>query len=152
MSLLLVLLIVVPLGTALALLLLPREPAEHVAGPVGVAASALTLGVALLTLSARPWSTGLPVLDLDVPWIPALGVRLHFALDGVSSPLVILTAALGLVVTAMVLRAPPPGGSVRSLVVCLLVVEGGALATFTAADLVLFFVAFEVVLVTKAFS
>ena len=147
MSLLLALLVIVPLGTALALLLLPRAPAEHVAGPAGVAASALTLGVALLTLSARPWSTGLPVLDLDVPWIPALGVRLHLALDGVSAPLVILTAALGLVVTVMVLRAPPSGGSVRSLVVCLLVVEGGALATFTAADLVLFFVAFEVVLV-----
>ena len=30
---------------------------------------------------------------------------------------------------------------------CLLAVEGGALATFTAADLVVFFVAFEVVLV-----
>ena len=147
MSLLLALLVIVPLGAALALLLLPRAPAEHVAGPVGVAASALTLGVALLTLSARPWSAGLPVLDLDVPWIPAIGVRLHFALDGVSAPLVILTAALGLLVTVMVLRAPPAGGSMRSLVVCLLVVEGGALATFTAADLVLFFVAFEVVLV-----
>ena len=147
MSLLLALLVIVPLGAAVVLLLLPRGPAEHVAGPVGVAASALTLGVAVLTLSARPWSGGLPVLDLDVPWIPAIGVRLHFALDGVSAPLVILTAALGLLVTVMVLRAPPPGGSVRSLVVCLLVVEGGALATFTAADLVLFFVAFEVVLV-----
>ena len=147
MSLLLALLVVVPLGTALGLLLLPRGPAEHVAGPAGVAAAALTLGSALLTLSARPWSGGLPVLDLDVPWIPAIGVRLHLALDGVSAPLVILTAALGLLVTVMVLRAPPAGGSVRSLVVCLLVVEGGALATFTAADLVLFFVAFEVVLV-----
>ena len=105
MSLLLALLVIVPLVAAVVLLLLPRGPAEHVAGPVGVAASALTLGVALLTLSARPWSGGLPVLDLDGPWIPAIGVRLHFALDGVSAPLVILTAALGLLVTVMVLRA-----------------------------------------------
>ena len=49
MSLLLLLLITVPLGAALALLLLPRAVGEHLAPSVGVAASALTLGVALLT-------------------------------------------------------------------------------------------------------
>ena len=147
MSLLLLVLLAVPLGAAGALLLLPRTVGEQLAGAVGVAASALTLGTALLTLAARPWSTGTPVLELDEPWIPALGVRLHVVLDGVSAPLVILTAALGLAVTVLVARTAPPGGSVRSLVVCLLVVEAGALATFTAADLVLFFVAFETVLV-----
>lgn len=147
MSLLLALLVIVPLGAALAVLLLPRKTGEHLAPAVGVAASALTLGVALLTLAARPWSSGTPVLDLDAPWIPAIGVRLHLELDGISAPLVVLTAVLGLAVTVMVARQAPPGGSVRSLVVCLLVVEGGALATFTASDLVLFFVAFEIVLV-----
>ncbi|MBC7639638.1 MAG: NADH-quinone oxidoreductase subunit M, partial [Rhodoferax sp.] len=147
MSLLLLLLITVPLGAALALLLLPRAVGEHLAPSVGVAASALTLGVALLTLAARPWSTGTPALELDAPWIPAIGVRLHLVLDGVSAPLVLLTAGLGLAVTLLTARAAPSGGSVRSLVVCLLVVEGGALATFTASDLLLFFVAFEVVLV-----
>lgn len=147
MSLLLAALLVAPLGTALALLLLPRTAGERLAATVGVGASAVTLAGALLTLAARPWSSGRPALELDAPWIPALGVRLHFTLDGVSAPLVILTAALGLAVTFMVARAAPEGGSTRSLVVCLLVVEGGALATFTASDLVLFFVAFEVVLV-----
>ena len=147
MSLLLLLLITLPLGAAFALLLLPRVVGDHLAPSVGVAASALTLGVALLTLGARPWSTGTPVLELDAPWIPAIGVRLHLVLDGVSAPLVLLTAGLGLAVTLLTARAAPSGGSVRSLVVCLLVVEGGALATFTASDLLLFFVAFEVVLV-----
>ncbi len=147
MSLLLAVLLLVPLGGALALLLLPRGAGEAVAGQVGVAASALTLGAALLTLDARPWTSGTPVLGLDVAWIPALGVRMHLALDGVSAPFVLLTAVLGLAVTVLAQRRPPPGGSVRSLTVCLLVVEAGALATFLAADVVLFFVAFEVVLV-----
>ena len=147
MSLLLLVLLTAPLGGALALLLLPRPVGEHLAPAIGVAASAVTLVTALLTLTARPWSSGTPVLELDAPWIPAIGVRLHLVLDGVSAPLVILTALLGLAVTVMVARAAPPGGSVRSLVVCLLVVEGGALATFTASDLLLFFVAFELVLV-----
>ncbi len=147
MSLLLGLLLLVPLGAALLLLVLPRSAGEVLAPSVGVAASVLTLVVALLTLASRPWSTGTPVLDLDAPWVPALGARLHLVLDGVSAPLVLLTALLGLAVTVTVARRPPAGGSVRSLVVCLLVVEGGALATFTASDLLLFFVAFEVVLV-----
>ncbi len=147
MSLLLVLLLVLPLGSALALLLLPRAAGEQVAAAAGVTASGLTLAVAVLALAARPWSSGTPVLDVNLPWIPALGVRLHLSLDGLNTPLVLLTAALGLAVCVMAARAAPSGGSRRSLVVCLLAVQGGALATFTASDLVLFFVAFEVVLV-----
>lgn len=147
MNLLLAVLLLVPLGGALALLLLPRAAGEVVAGPVGVATSALTLGAALLCLDARPWATGTAVLDLDLAWIPAIGVRMHLALDGVSTPFVLLTAGLGVAVAVLVQRRPPSGGSVRSLTVCLLLVQAGALATFLAADVVLFFVAFEVVLV-----
>ena len=62
---------------------------------VGLGASALTLAVALLTLTQRPWSTPDAVLEVDVPWIPGLGARLHLVLDGISAPLVVLTALLG---------------------------------------------------------
>ncbi|GAB3601023.1 NADH-quinone oxidoreductase subunit M [Angustibacter peucedani] len=154
MSTLLVLLVGLPLGAALLLLLAPRTLGEQLGPTVGVVVSGVTLAVAALTLAARPWTAGGPALELDAPWIPTLGVRLHLALDGISLPLVLLTAALGVVVTVHVMHRPPtsgrddaPVGSVRSLVAALLVVEGGALATFLAADLVVFFVAFETVLV-----
>ncbi|HEX8496630.1 MAG TPA: NADH-quinone oxidoreductase subunit M [Actinomycetales bacterium] len=147
MSLLLALLVLLPLGAALALLLLPRGPGEAVAASAGVATSALTLAVSVLTLAAEPWASGTAVLDLNASWIPDLSSRLHVTLDGVSAAHVLLTTALGLAAAVMVARHPPEGGSVRSLVVCLLVVQAGAVATFLAADLILFFVAFEVVLV-----
>ena len=99
----------------------------------------------LLMLAARPWQGPGPALEIDWPWIPTLGVRLHLTVDGISWPLIVLTAALGLAVTVHATLQSPvatadavasgesaPTGSMRSLVVALLAVEGGALATFTA--------------------
>lgn len=153
MNLLLVLLVGLPLVGALGLVLAPRHLGDDVATTVGIVVSSVTLVAAVLTLAARPWQGAGPALDLDLPWIPSLGVRLHLALDGISLPLVLLTTVLGVAVTVLVARQRPEGGSVpegssaRALVAALLAVEGGALATFTAADLVVFFIAFEVVLV-----
>jgi NADH-quinone oxidoreductase subunit M len=151
MSALLVLLLVAPLGGALALLLWPGRGMDRQVRTVGLAASGLALAVALLALTRRPWASRHAVLEVDVPWIPGLGARLHLVLDGISAPLVVLTAVLGLLVVLLVTCGPPssalPARSARGLVACLLAVEGGALAAFTAADLIVFFVAFEVVLV-----
>ena len=78
-------------------------------------------------------------------------MRAHLAVDGVSAPLVLLTALLGLLVCGHLVRVRPVAGRVRALAACYLAVEGGALAVFTARDLLLFFVAFEVVLVPMWF-
>jgi NADH-quinone oxidoreductase subunit M len=147
MSLLLVLVVGLPLVGAAGLLLLPRNTPDGVATGAGIVVSAVTLVSALLTLATEPWRSAGPDLEIDLPWVPSLGVRLHLVLDGISVPLVLLTAVLGLGSVLLVTYRPVPGPSTRSLVAALLAVEGGALATFTAADLVLFFVAFEVVLV-----
>jgi NADH-quinone oxidoreductase subunit M len=152
MSALLVLLVGLPLVSALVLMLAPRRLGEELAPTAGVVASAVTALAAVLTLASAPWRAAGPALEIDVPWVPTLGVRLHLVLDGISVPLVLLTAALGVAVTLHVARRPPvsdPGvaPSTRSLVAALLTVEGGALATFTAADLIVFFVAFETVLI-----
>ncbi|HEX3003818.1 MAG TPA: NADH-quinone oxidoreductase subunit M [Angustibacter sp.] len=152
MSALLVLLVGLPLVSALVLMLAPRRLGEEVAPAVGIVASAVTALAAVLTLASAPWRAAGPALEVDVPWVPTLGVRLHLVLDGISVPLVLLTAALGVAVTLHVARRPPAtdaetAPSTRSLVAALLAVEGGALATFTAADLIVFFLAFETVLI-----
>jgi NADH-quinone oxidoreductase subunit M len=152
MSVLLVLLLALPLAGSLVLLLWPgglRGGAadDEVVRAVGLTASGLTLFIAMVTLTRRPWASRNAVLELDVPWIPGLGSRMHLVLDGISAPLVVLTAVLGLLVVVLVSYGPAYPRGPRGLVACLLAVEGGALATFTAADLIVFFVAFEVVLV-----
>ncbi len=84
---------------------------------------------------------------VDVPWVPAIGVRMSLGSDGISAPLLVLTAVLGVAVVVHARRGTPAGGTSATFHGCLLLVEAGALATFLARDAVLFFIAFEVVLV-----
>jgi NADH-quinone oxidoreductase subunit M len=125
-------------GAVLAAVLRADRAARLVA--TAAATVSLVLAVALWAPGSRPWH------ELDVPWVPALGLRLHLGVDGVSYPLVVLTALLTALCCAYtVWRVPDPGRG-RVLAALLLVLEVGILGTFLALDLVLFFVFFEVTL------
>ena len=82
-----------------------------------------------------------------MPWVPGLDLRFHLGVDGISWPLVVLTALLTCCAARTRCGACRPaaaaGGRWSAL---LLVLEVGMLGTFLALDLVLFFVFFEVVL------
>ncbi len=130
---------------AITLLALPCPAA--LARPLGLLTSGLGLVLAGLTLLARPWQTPAAVLSSDLPWIPSLGVSFHWQLDSLSAPLVLLTAVLSFLAQLLIPGAPRTGRRDRSLVAALLVVQSGALAAFLAADLILFFLAFEMVLI-----
>jgi NADH-quinone oxidoreductase subunit M len=143
---------VLPLAAALALLTLRRLDPE-LAARAGTLVCLLTLILAAVaTVITGSESSG--NLEVDVAWVPALGMRAHFGLDGVSAPLVLLTALLGLLVCAHLVRTRPAAGARadgRRLIACVLTVTGGAIATFTALDLLLFFIAFETVLIPMWF-
>ncbi len=141
-----------PLIAAFALLAVRRLTAQ-LAAKIGtlICLATLVIAVAATVITA---DSGADRLDLDLPWVPALGLRLHLGLDGVSAPLVLLTALLGLLVCAHLVKIRPVAASpsnARQLVACVLAVTGGAIATFTALDLLLFFVAFEIVLIPMWF-
>ena len=87
----------------------------------------------------------------DVAWVPSLGLRFHLGIDGISSPLVLLTAGLTFLCTVYSLKVLPEAGRPRGLIGLLLLLEVGMLGTFVALDLLLFFVFFEVVLVPMWF-
>ena len=139
---------------ALGALAAAAIPVDRVARLVGTVAAALTLLATVpLASGEHAWSGALPRPavqpwhQLDLPWVPGLDLRFHLGVDGISWPLVVLTALLTLLCCGYTLwRVPEGGGSGRALVVLLLVVEVGILGTFLALDLVLFFLFFEVVL------
>jgi NADH-quinone oxidoreductase subunit M len=140
-----------PLLAALVLLAL-RRVGDRLATVAATAVAVVTLALAVaVALGAAPYGAARPNLEVDAAWVPALGIRAHLAADGVSVPLVLLTALLGVLVCGHLVRVRPVAGRARSLAACYLAVEGGALAAFTARDLLLFFVAFEVVLVPMWF-
>ncbi|MFJ4875221.1 NuoM family protein [Streptomyces sp. NPDC088745] len=89
--------------------------------------------------------------NTDISWIPALDVRLHLGIDGISLPLLLLTALLTFLCALHSWFHPPKGPSPKAFVALLLVLETGTLATFAVLDLILFFLAFETVLVPMYF-
>jgi NADH-quinone oxidoreductase subunit M len=132
-----------PLAGSLALLLLPGRTGERLAVPLGVGVTGLT-GVLSVWAVAAGAAT-------DLAWLPSLGLRLHLGVDGISSPLVLLTAGLTFLCAVYCTRVLPEEGRPRGLVGLLLLLEVGMLGTFVALDLLLFFVFFEVVLVPMWF-
>ncbi|MEV6343321.1 NADH-quinone oxidoreductase subunit M [Actinoplanes sp. NPDC051851] len=149
---LLLLLVVLPAVGAAVVALFPAtrdRQARILATVVAGGTFAISLLLPLFPSSDRGWfaytplssSPQLPWIDLDLPWVPDLGLRFHLAVDGISYPLVVLTGLLTVLCCAYTIR-----GSGRALSALLLVLEVGVLGTFLAFDLILFFVFFEVVL------
>src|SRR5690242_16916028 len=87
----------------------------------------------------------------DISWIPALDVRIHLGIDGISLPLLVLTALLTFLCALYSYFNPPSGPSPKAFVALLLLLESGTLATFAVLDLLLFFLAFETVLIPMYF-
>ncbi|MEU1627791.1 NADH-quinone oxidoreductase subunit M [Streptomyces sp. NPDC020096] len=87
----------------------------------------------------------------DLSWIPALHIRIHLGVDGVSLPLIVLTALLTFLCALHAYFKMPEGPSPKAFVALLLVLEAGTLGTFAVLDLMLFFLAFEMVLIPMYF-
>lgn len=151
-------LVLVPVVVAALLALL--RPARPVAASAATATALGTVVAAVaLVASDRPWAVAGTGTEVDLPWVGLFGSRFHLALDGISAPLVLLTAVLTLLCCLYVTRSGDNGepaelarpGAHPGLLSCLLLVEAGALGTFLARDLVVFFIAFETVLVPMWF-
>ena len=133
------LLLAVPVAVGLWLVTGGRALALAPARLAAAGAAGLTLVLAVVT--------ALTGSEVDRAWLPELGVRFAFGTDGISAPLVLLTAVIGVLVAAHAWVEVPEGGTPATFLGCLLLVEAGALATFTARDAIAFFLAFELVLV-----
>jgi NADH-quinone oxidoreductase subunit M len=146
MGALLVGMLALPLTGVAALYLLPRGTAERAATRIGAVVGALVLVLAVVLAGGFDYARTGPQAVVDHKWVPAIDLRFHLSVDGISLPLVVLTALLSALCFLYSLRHLPEGGSTRSYVALLLTLEIGMLGTFLAADLLLFFVFFEIVL------
>jgi NADH-quinone oxidoreductase subunit M len=124
----------------------------------GLAARWISLIVACagLALSVVPWLSGpsavVPgqwISEMDAPWIPDLGVRLHLALDGLSLLLIVLTFFLGIV--AVLASWSEIREGVGFFHFNLMWILAGIVGVFLAIDLFLFYFAWELMLVPMYF-
>ena len=84
----------------------------------------------------------------DLTWIPGAGVSYHVGVDGLSLPLLALTGVLFLAVAVYSLRETR---QVKSYVCLFLFLQAVTLGLFTALDLILFFVYFDLSIVGMFF-
>src|ERR1051325_766980 len=87
----------------------------------------------------------------DYDWIPFLGARYQLGIDGLSLVLVMLTTLIGVVSVICSWAYIREKGREKEYYIMLLLLQAGMLGAFVAADLFLFFVFWEVMLVPMYF-
>ncbi|MBF39522.1 NADH-quinone oxidoreductase subunit M [Idiomarina sp.] len=135
-----------PLVGAVLILCLPKPTARTVHS-IAIASAALTLVGALAMWLQGVSGDGFSQVE-ELVWMPAIGAAYRVGVDGISLPLVLLSAVLFLVslIYASSLRDRP-----RAYAALILLLETAAIGTFTALDGILFYVFFEVSLVSMYF-
>jgi NADH-quinone oxidoreductase subunit M len=139
-----------PLIGALVALLLPGSSARLLR-VYGIAVAFLTFAQSLFVLLAfEPGQAGFQ-MEVNWDWVPALGIRFHLGVDGISLWLVMLSTLM----VAVTLLSPQATGFVRDrnrgFVVAMLMLESGMIGSFLALDLFAFYVFWELMLVPMYF-
>ena len=132
--------IFLPLVAAIALAFLPRLPAK------AIKYSATAIALAVLAMSLHLFANfdrSLSGMQFEVinSWIPALSANYHLGVDGISLPLVVLTALLGLVSMLISWKIET---RIREFFIWLLVLESSILGVFCSLNLLLFFIFWEI--------
>ena len=130
---------------AVILLIMPRIFARWIALAT-TAAGLFTSLIAFFQMSIVDLSTFKTIVR--VPWVPMLGMNYHLAVDGISLTMTLVT---GLVAVASVLFSWDVEHRPGEFFFWLLLVVGGSYGVFLSADLFLFFLFYELVIVPKYF-
>lgn len=136
--------IYVTFAGAILLLLLPASLARWVALATAAGGAAIS-GAAFFChdIPSAPFQT-----IVNVPWVPALKMNYHLAVDGISLTLVLVTSLTAL---SAVLFSWDVDYRPREFFFWLLLVVAGSFGVFLSADLFLLFVFYELVIIPKYF-
>lgn len=134
-----------PLLGALVLAL----PVRGAARPIGLAFSLTTLVLAAVVTVLYQGGTD---LSERLPWIPAFGAYWALGLDGMGLAMVLLTAVLTPIVLIAEWNITGKGRwNAQAYFAMVLALQGTALLTFLAGDVLLFYVFFEATLIPMYF-
>ncbi|HET9856320.1 MAG TPA: NADH-quinone oxidoreductase subunit M [Chthoniobacterales bacterium] len=129
---------------AVAALVLPRVFARWIALVTAIGGFAISLA----TFFCDDVDLAHFTTIVRVPWVPALGMNYHLALDGISLTLVLVT---GIAAISAILFSWDVIDRANEFFFWLLLVVGGSYGVFLSADLFLLFLFYELVIVPKYF-
>jgi NADH-quinone oxidoreductase subunit M len=139
-----------PLLGALLVMLVPKEE-ESIHRGIGLFTAISTFVVSLFILGGFDATNPGLQLEVNRPWVASMGINFHLGVDGISLWLVLLTT----LVIPLTLFSPQAIGlrniRVREFTVAILIMETGMIGAFLAADLFVFYVFWELMLVPMYF-
>ncbi|MEX2134502.1 MAG: NADH-quinone oxidoreductase subunit M [Acidimicrobiia bacterium] len=138
--------IVVPAVASAALLAFPRER-ERLARWFAFGVSLVPLTLVIVAWVRFEGGPGFEMVE-SARWIPSIGVTYQVGVDGLSLPLVALTALL---FSASIVFPVDLRGRARQYYAAFMFLEAASLGLFLALDLILFFVFFDLSLVGMYF-
>jgi NADH-quinone oxidoreductase subunit M len=133
-----------PLVGALLILVIPRED-ERTIRRLGTAFAFITLALAVIIWANVVQSGSGMQMEENYPWVETFDVWYHLGVDGLSAPLIFLTALLTTLVTFYSSYAIDE--RVKEYYILFLLLEMGMTGVLLALDLVLFYVFWEIGLV-----
>jgi len=136
--------ILIPLVAALVLILWPGKLEAQTAKVISGLGLGLTL--ALVGLLATRFDLAVPGFQFEelLPWVEPLGLTYRLGLDGLSLPLIAVNSLLGMVALYI---SDPTLPRTRLYYVLLLVLNSAVAGAFLSANLLLFFIFYELELV-----
>jgi NADH-quinone oxidoreductase subunit M len=143
--------VLIPAVGAVALLLIPRAE-EKVIKQVALLATLATFAATVAIGFRFKYDHG-RVLQFDVnkAWIDVINSRYHVGIDGISLPMLLLSAFITLLCVIYSWNHFPDPHNPKAFLALVLILEVGMNGTFIAQDLILFFVFFEIVLLPMFF-
>jgi NADH-quinone oxidoreductase subunit M len=139
-------LVLAPAVAAMVIALIPSKRAEvHL--PLGIALSMVPLGLAGYLFWVFEPMPGYQHA-VDAVWYEPWGIGWTLGVDGISLPMVVLTALL---VPIALGASTSIGKRTKEFVVFTLLLEAGMMGAFVALDMFLFFVFFEAILIPMYF-
>ncbi len=141
-------LIFLPVAAAVAVALTDRRQ-ETVIRWVGFLSSTAVFATAAVVFARFQPGTAALQFEERAAWIPAAGIGYHLGVDGISLPLVLLTAVI--MPLAMLSSWEAIAERVKEFTFSMLLLEAALLGTFLSLDLVLFYIFWDAVLIPMYF-
>ena len=129
-----------PFVGAILIMLVPRR-SQWLIRWIAALSSAVSLLLAFALMGAYDWSRGGFQFQELYPWIPELGINARLGVDGISTPMVLLTGLViftGSIVSWKIADRP------KEYFALLLVLVAGVFGVFVALDLFAMFFAYEI--------
>lgn len=144
-------LVFLPLAGALVILLFLKDDRHVRLLAVAVTVIELALAIAVFTIfriEDYRRVGDMEMVELYKDWIPALNIQYHLGVDGLSVPLVLLTALLGM---CAVFASWNVQLRVKEYFIWLLVLQTAVTGVFVSLDFILFFIFWELELLPMYF-